>query len=122
LPELANAYNSVIYEKRLTHAPSTAIEQRLIAQAIRQFNAAHFNLESNVVYISVIDSQAQIVATGSVYNNNNRRFVLSLVEDLVREIKEGNIAILGCYQAQYRCFPRGSQKWLKRFLDSQVES
>jgi superfamily I DNA and/or RNA helicase len=61
LPELASVYNKVIYQNRLTHTPSTALEQRPIVQAIRRFNLAHFNQESNVVYFSINDSQAQVV-------------------------------------------------------------
>ena len=72
---------------------------------------------SNVVYISVIDSQAQIVATGSVYNDNNCRLVLNLVEELLQEVNDGTIAILGCYQAQYRCYSSGLAK-MAREIDT----
>jgi superfamily I DNA and/or RNA helicase len=113
LPQISDAYNKVIYENKLTHAPTTAMELRPIAQAVRRFNHIHFSAKSNVVYISVIDSQAQTVGTGSVYNDNNCRLVLNLVEDLIKEIKEGNIAILGCYQAQYRCYSSGLAKMAK---------
>jgi hypothetical protein len=110
LSELARPDNKIVYQGKLTNAPSTALEQRPLAQAIRQFNIKKFNLETNVVYIDLTDSQANIIGTGSVYDDRNCQFVLSLVEDLIREFTEGNIGMLGCYQAQYRCYFSGLMK------------
>jgi superfamily I DNA and/or RNA helicase len=36
--EIAKAYSRIIYQGRVTHAPSTAVERRPIAQAVRAFN------------------------------------------------------------------------------------
>ena len=111
--EIAKAYSRIIYQDRLTHASSTAIEHRPIAQAVRAFNLKHFNLSSNLVYIDLTDSESEIVGTGSVYNNKNCQFTLNLVEDILNANIPGDIGILGCYQAQYRCYSSGLMKMSK---------
>jgi len=111
--EIARAYSRIIYQGRLTHASSTAVERRPIAQAVRAFNLKHFNLRSNLVYIDLTDSKSEIVGTGSVYNIKNCQFTLNLVEELLNANIPGDIGILGCYQAQYRCYSLGLMKMSK---------
>jgi hypothetical protein len=113
LEEIAKAYSRVIYQGRLTHAPSTAVERRPIAQAVRAFNLKRFNLSSNLVYIDLTDSESEMVGTGSVYNDKNCQFTLNLVEELLNANIPGDIGILGCYQAQYRCYSSGLMKMSK---------
>ena len=97
----------------MTHASSTAVEHRPIAQAVRAFNLKHFNLSSNLIYIDLTDSKSEIDGTGSVYNIKNCQFTLSLVEELLNADIPGDIGILGCYQAQYRCYSSGLMKMSK---------
>jgi len=111
--EIAKAYNRIIYHDRMTHASSTAVERRPIAQAVRAFNLKHFNLSSNLVYIDLTDSESKIVGTGSVCNIKNCQFTLNLVEKLLNDNIPGDIGILGCYQAQYRCYSSGLMKMSK---------
>jgi len=61
----------------------------------------------------LIDSQHNVVASGSVYNDRNCQFVLNLVEELYEKFNTAQIAILNCYQAQYRCYSSGLMKMAK---------
>lgn len=123
IPQLAEPYNHVVYDKLLTHAPSTNPKLRPVAQAIRKFNLKHFNRNSNIIYVDLTDGEAQKTATGSVYNNKSCQFGLNLLELLLNELREVqdedgmpcNIAILTGYQAQYRCYQSGIQKMSKAY-------
>jgi hypothetical protein len=54
-----------------------------------------------------------MVGTGSIYNGKNCQFTLNLVEELLNANIPDDIGILGCYQAQYRCYSSGLMKMSK---------
>src|SRR5437016_5429284 len=56
------------------------------------------------------------MASSSCHSNglsHNCQFVLNLVEGLHKQFKTAQIAILNCYQAQYRCYASGLTKMSK---------
>ena len=102
LPEMVEPYNTVTYRGRLTHASSTELSSRPIAQAVREFNTMNYGRESNVVYFDLQDVDSETLASGSIYNEGSCAFAMTIIESLILAGVPGSKVILTPYQGQYR--------------------
>ena len=112
IEDIAKPYNDIVYDGLLAHAASTKKDLRPIARAVEEFNVKTYNLKSNIVYVDLTDGKSKRVATGSIYNDQACQYGLNLLEKLIVDIQipSVRIAILTCYQAQYRCYQAGIQR------------
>ena len=103
LPEIAGIYNKACYQGRFMSDASTHVENRPLAQAIRNLNKEKFNVEKNVLFFNLYCREARDTKTKSRYCNASAHCVMVVLQNLLEaRLKQCKIAILTPYKAQHQ--------------------